>query len=347
MIKLMIRRIGWRLALGALLGILNTTATEQSKEVSTSALKSLPEKVTSFGAVTHQGWLYVFGGHKGERHEYSSEMVSGAFHRLKLSEGATWERLPDALPGQGQPLVAHGGYVYRIGGMGARNAAGEKQDLFSTALVQRFNCETKHWETLPSLPAARSSHDAVVLDEKIYVMGGWELNGSTKNANWPATALVLDLKNLDGGWKQFEQPFRRRALAVAAEGARIYAIGGMNHDNKTTLAVEVYDARTGEWSQGPALPDGKNKGFACSAIEQNGRVFANTFQGDLLRLAADGKSWEVVGRLEHPRIAHRIVTAGEKQIIALGGEDGEQKRPELELLTPREVVAAKSTALLK
>ncbi|MGC3960541.1 MAG: hypothetical protein QM813_22200 [Verrucomicrobiota bacterium] len=33
-------------------------------------------------------------------------------------------------------------------------------------------------------------------------------------------------------------------------------------------------------------------------------------------------------------MAHRIVTAGSQQIIALGGEDGEAKRPDLELLTP-------------
>jgi hypothetical protein len=33
-------------------------------------------------------------------------------------------------------------------------------------------------------------------------------------------------------------------------------------------------------------------------------------------------------------MSHRLVTAGTSQLIALGGEDGEDKRPELELLTP-------------
>src|SRR5262245_4853750 len=36
-----------------------------------TTLAPLPETVTSFGAVTDGDWLYVFGGHKGERHEYS------------------------------------------------------------------------------------------------------------------------------------------------------------------------------------------------------------------------------------------------------------------------------------
>jgi hypothetical protein len=33
-------------------------------------------------------------------------------------------------------------------------------------------------------------------------------------------------------------------------------------------------------------------------------------------------------------MAHRLVTAGERQLIVLGGEDGEDKRPDLELLSP-------------
>lgn len=294
----------------------------------------MPEAVTSFGAATAGDWLYVFGGHKGERHEYSIAMVRGSFYRLNLNEGAKWETLPSATPGQGQPLVAHRGVVYRTGGMAARNQPDEKQDLYSMAIVQRFDPHVGRWEDMPALPEIRSSHDAVVLGDKLYVAGGWQLAGGTNNPVWPDHALVLDLANPDKGWVRFPQPFQRRALALAAIGTRIYCIGGMDSDNKTTLAVEVYDTATGQWSKGPELPSGQFKGFACSAIAQDGRIYANMFQGDLLRLSKDEKSWEVVGQLEYPRMAHRLVTAGRNQLIALGGEDGEDKRPELELLTP-------------
>ena len=297
-------------------------------------LAPLPEAVTSFGAATAGDWLYAFGGHKGERHDYSAAMVRGSFYRLNLRDGKSWEKLPDATPGQGQPLVAHGEFIYRTGGMAARNAAEEKENLHSLDLVQRFNPQTLQWENLPALPAVRSSHDAAVVGDKLYVIGGWQLTGSTKEAIWPANALVLDLKNPSAGWQEFSQPFQRRALAVATVGARIYVVGGMDSNNKPSSAVEIYDIATGQWSKGPELPPGPAKGFACSAIAQAGRVYVNQFQGDLLRLSADGKTWEKVGGLEHPRMAHRIVTAGAKQIIALGGEDGEEKRPDLELLTP-------------
>jgi hypothetical protein len=146
--------------------------------------------------------------------------------------------------------------------------------------------------------------------------------------------LVFDFKSPRAGWKRFRQPFQRRALALAAQGTKLYCIGGMNSDHQTTLAVDVHDTATGQWSKGPDLPPGKHRGFSCSAIALDGRIYANAFQGNLLRLARDGSAWEVVGRVQPPRLSHRIVTAGSTQLIALGGEDGEEKRPELELLTP-------------
>lgn len=299
-----------------------------------TALAPLPETVTSFGAVTADGWLYAFGGHKGERHDYSVEMVSGSFQRLNLSDGRAWESLPSATPGQGQPLVAHGGFIYRIGGMAARNHADVKQDLLSMTLVQRFDPQSRRWEDVAPLPASRSSHDAVVVGDKLYVAGGWQLSGGTNKPAWPRNALVLDLAHPQSGWKTFPQPFQRRALALATHGSQVFCIGGMDSNNKPTLAVDIYDTATGQWTKGPDLPPGEHEGFSCSAIAQNGRIYANAFQGDLLRLSMDERSWEVVGRLEHPRMAHRLVTAGTTQLIALGGEDGEDKRPDLELLTP-------------
>ena len=299
-------------------------------------LPPMPEGVTSFGAVTSEDCLYVFGGHKGERHEYVAEMVSGSFHRLNLSPGEKWESLPAAAPGQGQPLVAHRGYIYRTGGMAARNLAGQRQDLYSTALAQRFDTRAKHWEDITPLPAVRSSHDAVIVGNDLYLVGGWQLAGGTNKPAWPPQGLVLDLTDPSVGWREFPQSFRRRALAAASLGTRIYCIGGMDSDNETTLAVEVYDTAARRWTKGPDLPPGRQKGFSCSAITQAGRIYVSAFQGDLLRLGENGQAWEVVGRLEHPRMAHRLVTVGATQLIALGGEDGETKRPDLEVLTPTE-----------
>ena len=164
-------------------------------------LAPLPETITSFGAVTADGWLYVFGGHKGKRHEYSAEEVSGSFDRLQLSDGRHWQSLPPSVPGQGLALVAHGHDLYRIGGMAAQNHEGAKQDLHSTSLVQRFGFHNRRWQDIAPLPEPRSSHDAVVLGNKLYVAGGWDLTGGTNKPIWLSNAAMLDLSRPRDGWK--------------------------------------------------------------------------------------------------------------------------------------------------
>lgn len=56
--------------------------------------------------------------------------------------------------------------------------------------------------------------------------------------------------------------------------------------------------------------------------------------GDLLRLDEAGKAWDVVGRLRHPRFFHRLVPAGATGLIAIGGEGGDAKHDDLEVLNP-------------
>lgn len=293
-------------------------------------LPPMPEAVTSFAAATLEGHLYVCGGHRGERHDYNAAQVSGAFHRLDLHTG-TWERLESTAPGQGMPLVAHGHHLYRIGGMAARNAPGTPQDLVSSTEVSRFDTRSGRWESFVPLPTPRSSHDAVVVGNQLYVGGGWSLTGGTNAPTWPDHALVLDLNQPQLGWKQIPQPFRRRALALATQSGRIAFIGGMDSDGKPTGDVQILNPTSGTWLAGPPLPEGRFKGFACSAIQLQDRIYANAFQGNLLRLATDFSSWESVGRLQAPRMAHRLVTAGPAHLIVLGGEDGESKRPDLEV----------------
>ena len=92
----------------------------------------LPLPVASFGAAAlPDGSLYFYGGHSGRRHKYSRDEVHGGLFRWK--QGADkWETLAKDEPAQGASLVATTNGVIRIGGMAARNAKGEKQDLWSS-----------------------------------------------------------------------------------------------------------------------------------------------------------------------------------------------------------------------
>lgn len=285
-----------------------------------SALPSLPEPTSSFGAVAHDGWLYIYGGHVVRTHSYSTESGSGRFHRLKLDGGTQWEALPGGPKLQGMNLAAHGRHVYRVGGMEARNAPDAKPDLHSVPDVARFDPAAQTWEALPPLPAGRSSHDVVAVGSRLYVVGGWDMRGGSKS-EWADTAAVLDLGEATPAWRTIPQPFKRRALIAAAAGERLYVIGGIDHADKVQSTVNVLDTTTGAWSEGPALPKGPINGFSPAAAVHAGRLYVSVGDGGLHRLSVDGIAWEPVAT-KTPRIVHRMVADGDRLVILGGAAKG-------------------------
>ena len=254
----------------------------------------LEHGVTSFGAAVLDGWLYVYGGHQGDSHHYNAEDQSGSFQRVRIG-GTAWESLPSGPKLQGLALVAHGGKLYRIGGFTALNHDDADQDLHSQATVAQFDPQSKKWTELPPLPAPRSSLDAAVLDNKIYVVGGWNMQGDAKT--WTDAALVLDLTQQPLAWKEIAKPpFRRRAVAAAAFDGKLYVIGGMREDNKPTDAVDIFDPRTGQWTTGPALG----------------------VTGSMSGFGRDATKWETVRTLKHGRFFHRMVPAGKNLLLIAG-----------------------------
>ena len=193
---------------------------------------TLPAAVASFGAAVTADYLYVYGGHIGEAHAHSRENLSQRFSRVALHTDSAWEELPFETPVQGHALVAHGDLVYRIGGMTAKNSPDEDDDLHSTTDFARFDPASKKWKNLASLPSPRSSHDAVVIDDTLYVVGGWTLTGSD-DGEWQTHALAVDLNDDTPAWRLLpEQPFRRRALAAGSLAGKLVVIGGIDEEGE-------------------------------------------------------------------------------------------------------------------
>ncbi|MCX6856114.1 MAG: PQQ-binding-like beta-propeller repeat protein [Verrucomicrobia bacterium] len=288
----------------------------------------LPLPVASFGAAaTENGSVYIYGGHSGTRHKYNRDEVHGDFFHWQAGM-AEWEALAKDEPAQGASLVATEKGVIRIGGMAAKNAKGEKQDLWSSETAARYDMADKQWHALPKLPERRSSHDSIVIGETLYVIGGWALLGDS-DLKWHNTYLTLDLAKSDATWQTHKQPFECRALAVHFIGTKLYAIGGMDSDEDIVTLVSVLDTATSQWTEGPKLPSDKLGGFGFAAVSHEGRLFASGAAGVLLELRDSG--WTPLVKLQHPRFFHRLVSGGKGKLIALGGEsrDGKKTSPEV------------------
>jgi N-acetylneuraminic acid mutarotase len=289
-------------------------------QAQTTRFATLPEATSSFGAAASDGWLYVYGGHVVSTHAYSTEAVSGKFNRLRLADGKTWERLPDGPPLQGMNLAAHGGKIYRVGGMQPQNKPGEPQDIRSVADVARFDPVTGTWEALPPLPVPRSSHDVVVVGNTLVVVGGWTLKG-TEKTEWPDSIELLDLSAPTLTWTRAPQPFKRRALVATATGGKVYALGGFDEKSQVVHSTTVYDVASRTWSSGPDLPGGSMNGFGPAATVVNGSVLVSVDDGGLYRMNASAQAWTKVGQ-GTPRIVHRLVTDGNRVLILGGARSG-------------------------
>ncbi|QDT08960.1 kelch repeat-containing protein [Planctomycetes bacterium K23_9] len=305
---------------------------------------AIPQGVTSFGAAVTGDALFVYGGHSGGAHSYYAEAQGKELWKLDLKNPKSWKSLGEG-PGakgpgqkgaglQGLAMVTHGGKLYRIGGFNAKNSEGEDKDLWSQDSVARYDPATNQWESLPPLPEPRSSFDAAVLGDKIYVVGGWSMQGDS-DSQWLDTAHVLDLSAPTLKWKALAKPpFVRRALSVAAHNGKIYAIGGMQSEGGPSKRTDVYDPQTNTWSQGPELIGEPMDGFGSSSFATGGKLYATTYSGFLQSLSADGKSWQKLAELDSDRFFHRLLPLSSNQLLVVGGASmSSGKFEEVEVIT--------------
>jgi hypothetical protein len=290
--------------------------------------------VNSFGGAVLGDWLYVYGGHAGKMHHYDETTTVKLFRRLNLKDRTTWETLPMTQDVQGVALVSDGKFLYRLGGMVARNQVGEDEDLHSVTDFARFDPETKTWTDLAPLPLGRSTHDAAVVGRTVYAVGGWTMKGATAESEYLEDTIAFDLDHPEAGWRVVEQPFQRRALSVAECGGKLYALGGLTDTFTVERGVEVYDPATKSWTSGPELPDkGKHDGFGTSAFSVDGHLYYSGMAGRIYRLNNQGDAWEAVGTWLKPRLTHRLLAGPNHTLLAVGGNFKGRQTPIIEAVS--------------
>jgi hypothetical protein len=217
-------------------------------------------------------------------------------------------------------LAEHDGKVYRVGGMRPQNAPGDPQDMRSLSDVARFDPALGEWEAIPPLPAPRSSHDVVVVDDTLVVVGGWNMRGA--DSVWAETMAVMDLAAFALEWRTIPQPFERRALIAAVKDGLMCVLGGMNSAGAIERTVSIYDVTAGTWTRGPDLPEGATSGFSPAACVVDGDAYVSFADGGLYRMNQDQTRWIRVGTAT-PRVAHRLVPHGESLLVVVGADSGE------------------------
>jgi hypothetical protein len=120
-------------------------------------------------------------------------------------------------------------------------------------------------------------------------------------------------------------PSARTEVVAAADGDRVYVVGGLRTGGANVDTVEVFDADAGTWSNGPALPVTVDHAMATTvdgAVHVFGGYLADRTPSErAFRL--DGGAWREVARLPEGRAAGTAVTSGGTAYVAGGiGPDG-------------------------
>ncbi len=315
--------------LAVLLAAITANGVVQAQSGSTTDaaadLPAIPFAITSFGAVRCSDSIYVYGGHTGDAHSYSTLAQSNKLLKLDLKNVQNgWQEVAEGDRLQGLGMVAHGDRVILIGGFAAKNAEGDEHDLHSQASVRAFDTKTNSWSELPALPAARSSHDAAIIGDTIYVVGGWKMAGNEQTI-WHTTALSMDLSKAEPSWTELPTPpFQRRAIATVAHDGKLFVIGGMTDDGAPTRAVDIYDPATQKWESVGALHgEEEMAGFGASGWSADGELIITTYEGDIQSYDAKSKSWKVLGKTADARFFHRLVPLTAQKLLAVGGANME------------------------
>lgn len=189
----------------------------------------IAEPRSSFGTVSHEGKIYMAGGHAGAEHTYPPESFQDTFLVYNIENNEWTELAPRPVKAHGYQLAAHGNYVYAFGGFAY--SENHKPKWKSLSRIDRYDIKENKWEKIGDLLEPRSSNVAVTIEGKVYLAGGW--NSTPKFANdyngkFHNTVEIFDLASEKITLASYELPApKRRALTGINLNGKIVLIGGL------------------------------------------------------------------------------------------------------------------------
>ena len=139
-----------------------------------------------------------------------------------------------------------------------------------------YDPKNKQWMGKSPMPTKRGAHASVVIDGKIYVVGG----ANRKRFNLVNTSALEVYDPIKDVWKKLTPiPTPRDHLTASSFGKKLYAIGGrINVDFNDNLDTnEVYDPKTNLWNTLSPLPT-KRSGITSQVLNEEIFVFGGEFK---------------------------------------------------------------------
>jgi len=218
--------------------------------------------------------------------------------------------------------------------------------LFATAALFSMPTLSQHsqWRALPDMPVGKWEPGTVVLDNKLYVFGGYTFGViSSKRAE------VFDPQ--DGSWTLIQElPSAITHMNTVLDGRSVWFAGGFKDGYKGHAIAEVwrYDVDLDRYTAAPLLPEPRAGGglaIVGRKLHYFGGLMADRDTDssdhwilDLDQWAAGSAVWTEAAPMPVPRNQFSTVVLDQK-IYAIGGQfhhDSEQlDQPRVDIYDPR------------
>lgn len=296
-----------------------------------SRLADFPKPArSSFGAIYHQGRVYISGGHQGPEHTYPEWSFTNTFQYYDIKTGKWVEAAKRHFKCHGYGLIAHENYIYAFGGFAYSKDHTPKWK--SLNVVERYNILEDKWEIIGAMPRNRSSNTVTKVGNKVYLIGGWDSTPKFDNdldGTFHSEIDVFDLTSETFTTLETKLDLKRRALSSVEFNNKIYLIGGISEGaSHFSLLDNVteFDPQTESFIEKEPLPFAT---FAPAAgvLNQKLYVFGGMFKTGQYSyeyvphvFESNFNAWRHSGRyLLESKGFSQVVNIENQELMVLGG----------------------------
>jgi N-acetylneuraminic acid mutarotase len=286
---------------------------------------------SSFGAITHRGYIYTVGGHQGAEHTYPPESFSNKASRYNI-ESKKWESLPSrSVKAHGFQLAAFDKYIYTFGGFAYEENNTPKWK--SISIVERLNTKTLKWEVVGHMPRNRSSNTVSVVNDKAYLIGGWDATPKFENDIDGVFHDEIDVYDFTtNSWTTSDSvlPKKRRAFSSFVKNNKIYLVGGISEGGSHFGLLDdftEFNPKNNMFTEFPKLPF-PTFAPASGYLKGRGMIFGGMFKTGkwnyeyvphIYEFNFNKQSWFNTGRFLKEYKGFSQVVKLNKCLVVLGG----------------------------
>lgn len=271
--------------------------------------------------------VVVLGGINLQEPENISSGKSTYVFKPQLNQWLTFQPLPE--PRNYHAVVYYGGCIYVFGGYSPAEA--NKGEARAQRSVFKFHVREKRWDRAADMQHARACHGAVVVYEKIMVVGGKDDKGEILNS--------VELYNpASDSWVPYRHlPLPLMGCGVGFLGGMVYVVGGVTTKRQVfsgmvpaevLSTVHATDPNERTWVRRPSLPEPRayctaltihHELWLAGGLKPSGRDptgFTNVV--DVLAFDSLRGRWEF--RFKLTRARHAVAAANaDDRIYVIGG----------------------------